>query len=196
MGLLDSLRELFRSPPSDPEPEPAERATPASDPDRMYGTPPDDDDDGFGLPDEPGDEPEERPTEPPEAFAYEAQEFVDFWHEYPLDFTLSSLAHLDSLVTENWEPEAFAGVQPTPDGGSDARTFYGIVQSIGSYVGETLVRDCDGEWTEAGSGNWAVVVEGPEGQATVAVFSIAAEAFTDAPHFRSFVEKLERETGV
>ncbi|WP_439025409.1 hypothetical protein [Haloarchaeobius sp. DT45] len=197
MGLLDSLRDLFRSPPSDREPEPEERATPASDPDRMYATPPDDDDtDDFGLPDEPVDEREEPPREPPDAFAYEAQEFVDFWHEYPLDYTVESLGHLDSLVAENWEPAAFAGVEPAPDGGSEARTFYGIVQSLGSYVGETLVRDRDGEWTRTGKNSWAVVVEGRDGQATVDVFRIAAEAFTEAPNFRPLVETIDRETGV
>ncbi|WP_435363027.1 hypothetical protein [Haloarchaeobius sp. DYHT-AS-18] len=197
MGLLDSLRELFGSPPSDREPEPEERATPASDPDRMYATAPDPDDaDDFGLPDAPGAAPEQPPREPPEAFAYEAQEFVDFWHEYPLDYSVDSLDHLDSLVAENWDPGAFAGVDPDADGGPEARTLYGLVQSLGSYLGESLVRDVDGEWTEAGSGNWVVVVEGSDGQATIDVFRIATEAFTESPNFRPLVETIERETGI
>ncbi|WP_435361193.1 hypothetical protein [Haloarchaeobius sp. DFWS5] len=201
MGLLDSLVRLFRSPPegSDHE-EPQSRSTPAADPDRMYASAPDDRPDGAddtvetSDSDDRPDASDTPPTDPPELFAYEAVECTDFWHDYPLDFTVESLAHLDSLVAENWTDSRFAGVEPDPAGTGDERAFYGVVQQFGSYLGETLVRDCDATWGDAGN-RWVVVVAGPDGEATVDVFRITAEAFSGPPDVRRFVLDVLDETG-
>jgi hypothetical protein len=167
MGLLDTLRTLLRSSSSDDSIEdPAERATPASDPDRMYATAPSDDD-------QPGLDPvgSEQPSNPPELFAREAEECADFWSDYDLDFTTDSLARLDDAVDERFDSRRFVGVEPDSGGTADARAFERVVRSFGSYCGETLVRDAGWEWVERG--DW-VVTDGAE---SVDPFALATDAF-------------------
>ncbi|WP_440990737.1 hypothetical protein [Haloarchaeobius baliensis] len=179
MGLLDTLRSLLRSSSSDDSIEdPAERATPASDPDRMYATAPSDD----------GDEPDldpigtDRPSDPPELFAHEAEDCADFWGDYDLDFTTDSLSRLDDAVDERFESRRFVGVEPDASGSPDARAFERVVSSFGSYCGETLVRDAGWEWTE--SGDWVVT----DGSETVDPFAVATDAFRSETAFTSVLD--------
>ncbi|WP_435335003.1 hypothetical protein [Haloarchaeobius sp. TZWWS8] len=207
MGLFETLRRLLGSTASETEPGARSRSTPAADPDRMYATAPETEESRgetgenetepavTGGSDSPGGD-EAPPSEPPDVFSYEARECADFWHDYPLDFTVESLAHLDSLVADNWDADRFAGVEPDPAGGPDARTLYGIVQQFGSYVGETLVRDRGGEWKRSGRNRWVVVVSGPDGEATVDVFHHTVESFRESPSFRPLVQRIVEETGV
>lgn len=177
MGLLDTLRTLLRSSSSsdDSIENPAERATPASDPDRMYATAPSDD----------GDEPDldpvgaARPSDPPELFAHEAEECADFWSDYDLDFSTDSLARLDDAVDERFESHRFVGVEPDSGGSADARAFERVVRSFGSYCGETLVRGSGWEWADRG--DW-VVTDGAE---TVDPFAVATAAFRSETTFTS-----------
>lgn len=178
MGLLDTLRTLLGSSQSaDSVDDPAERATPASDPDRMYATAPSD-----------GDGPDPDPagsdgrSDPPELFADEAAECADFWSDYDLDFTTDSLARLDDAVDERFETRRFVGVDPDPGGGPDARTFDRVVRSFGSYCGETMVRDAGWEWTEGG--DWVVT----DGEETVDPFAVATAAFRDEATFTSVLD--------
>ncbi|MFC4405436.1 hypothetical protein [Haloarchaeobius iranensis] len=180
MGLLDTLRRLLRSSPSDDSVEnPAERATPTADPDRMYATAPSDDD---------GDQPDrdpvepEQPSTPPELFAQEAEECADFWSDYDLDFTTDSLARLDDAVDERFESHRFVGVEPDSDGSADARAFERVVRSFGSYCGETLVRDAGWEWVE--NGDWHVT----DGDETLDPFAVATGVFRSETTFTSVLD--------
>jgi hypothetical protein len=178
MGLLDTLRRLLRSSPSDDSTEnPAARATPASDPDRMYATAPSDDDEPALDPDGP-----DRPSDPPELFADEAAECADFWSDYELDFTSDSLSRLDDAVDERFETRRFVGVEPDADGSADARAFERVVRSFGSYCGETLVRDAGWEWVERG--DWVVT----DGDETVDPFAVATDAFRSETAFTSVLD--------
>ncbi|MFD1644472.1 hypothetical protein [Haloarchaeobius litoreus] len=180
MGLLDTLRSLLRSSSDGSIEDPAERATPASDPDRMYATAPSDDtdDDGPAL-DPVGTE---RPSDPPELFTHEAEDCADFWSDYDLDFTTDSLARLDDAVDERFDSRRFVGVQPDPAGGADARAFERVVRSFGSYCGETLVRDAGWEWTQRG--DWVVT----NGDETVDPFAVATGAFRSETTFTSVLD--------
>ena len=176
MGLLDTLRSLLRSSSSDDSVEdPAERATPAADPDRMYATAPSDDDDEHDRdPARSG-----QPSNPPELFAREAEECADFWSDYELDFTTDSLARLDDAVDERFESRRFVGVEPAASGSADARAFERAVRSFGSYCGETLVRDAGWEWVE--HDDWHVT----DGDETVDPFAVATDVFRSETSFTS-----------
>lgn len=179
MGLLDTLRRLLRSSPSEESVEdPAERATPASDPDRMYATAPSDGDD------EPELDPvgSAAPSNPPELFAHEAEECADFWSDYDLDFTTDSLARVDDAVDERFERRRFVGVEPDAEGSADARAFERVVRSFGSYCGETLVRDAGWEWAQRG--DWVVT----DGETTVDPFAVASDAFRSETTFASVLD--------
>ncbi|WP_435344732.1 hypothetical protein [Haloarchaeobius sp. HRN-SO-5] len=178
MGLFDSLRALLRSASDDAPSDPAERATPGSDPERMYGTSPGSDGSADGRTDR--DDP---PTDPPERFAYEAEECADLWAEYDLDFTVDSLSRLDD-VAERFGDQ-FAGVEPDPNGDADARSFDRVVRSFGSYLGETLVRDAGDEWRDRGG--W-VVVDDSSDRDPVDPFAVATDAFRTEATFTSVTE--------
>jgi len=119
---------------------------------------------------------------PPDLFAHEAADLAEFWTEYPLNFTPESLRHLDSLVAEHWP----AG----PDDDTAEGVRRGMVIQFGSYFGETLVRNRDGEWTELDPGTWAVVVRGEAGEATVDPFRVARDCLDGSGRFRSLYESV------
>ena len=181
MGLFDRLQSWLRSPPTEPG-DPAQRATPASDPDRMYATPASSDASGDG--DAGPANRDGRPSGPPELFAYEAEECADFWAEYDLDFTTDSLTRLDDAVAERFGEDQFVGVEPDPSGDGDARSFDRIVQSFGSYLGETLVRDCDAEWRHRDE--WVVVDS--TGTDAIRPFAVTVDVFRSERAFTSAVE--------
>lgn len=179
MGLLDTLRRLLGSSPSETSIEdPAERATPASDPVRMYGTAPSDDGEEPTLDTAGGTE----QLEPPERFARAAEGCADFWGEYDLDFSVDSLARVDDLLDERFETHRFVGLEPDGDGGTEERTFERVVHSFGSYCGETLVRDADWEWADRG--DWVVT----DGETDVDPFAVAADVFRGETTFTSVLD--------
>jgi hypothetical protein len=127
---------------------------------------------------------------PPESFRLAAEECVDYWDDYPLDFTPASLRHLDSLVDTYYGPEdAAAGAD------SDPEALSGVAVQFGSYFGETLVRAHDGEWQQ-GRLNWSVALEGPDGEATVNVFGVAAGALAEPAAFYETYREVAEEIGL
>jgi hypothetical protein len=128
--------------------------------------------------------------DPPESFRVAAQQCADYWDDYPLDFTPESLRHLDSLVDTYYGPEDAA------DGAdSDPSALSGVAAQFGSYFGETLVRSHDGEWQQ-GRLNWSVALEGPDGEATVNVFGVAAGALAEPAAFYETYREVATEIGL
>lgn len=86
--------------------------------------------------------------------------------EVQLDYGPGSVAYLDAILTELRRE----GRPLTP----------GLFLSIGGYVGETLVREYDGRWTEL-DGSLAVTLDGTAHSATLKVFDWVKDAYAD-PH--------------
>lgn len=124
--------------------------------------------------------------DPPESFRVAAGEFVDYWDDYPLDFTPASLRHLDSLVDTYYGPDEVD---------SDPEALSGVAVQLGSYLGETLVRAHDGAWQQ-GRLNWSVTLEGPDGEATVNVFGVAAGALAEPAAFHGTYAEVAGEIGL
>ncbi|MCU4802044.1 hypothetical protein OB920_16825 [Halobacteria archaeon HArc-gm2] len=91
-----------------------------------------------------------------------------------LDFTVDSLAALDDLATGS------AG---------------GIGEvAYGSYLGETIVREYGGEWTD--EDGWQVAVALADDRTTVAVFDAAGMSIEGDPVFSKVAARLEAEGAV
>jgi hypothetical protein len=124
--------------------------------------------------------------DPPESFRVAAEAVADYWDDHLLDCTPESLRHLDSLVDTHYGPD---------DAESDPGTLSEEAVRFGSYFGETLVRSHDGEWQQGGL-NWSVVLEGPEGEATVNVFAVAAGALAEPAAFYETYREVATEIGL
>ncbi|EMA09364.1 hypothetical protein SAMN05443574_10744 [Haloarcula vallismortis] len=121
-----------------------------------------------------------------------AVEFADFWGEHDLDFSPASLSRLDGLVDAEWDDERFAETTFGSDASFDDRAFTSVVQELGGYFGEVLVRHLDGDWTDETDHEAAVVVGGPDGQFAVPVFEVAITSLRKQAVFgRSYDALLE-----
>ncbi|WP_284006560.1 hypothetical protein [Haloarcula pelagica] len=110
--------------------------------------------------------------------AERAAEFAEFWSERDLDFTPESLTRLDDLVDAEWEDDRFADATYGGTDSFDDRAFTSLVEELGSYFGEVVVRDLDGEWTDE-TDHDAVVVTGADGRLAVPVSEVAIGAVRD-----------------
>ncbi|MFC7075037.1 hypothetical protein [Haloarcula halophila] len=106
-------------------------------------------------------------------YAERAADFASFWGEHDLDFTPASLARLDDLVDAEWEEERFADATYGETDRFEDRSFTSLVEELGSYFGEVLVRELDAEWTDETDHPAAVVVTGPDGRLAVPVYDVA-----------------------
>lgn len=128
----------------------------------------------------------------PADFRREAEEFAADHEEEDFDFTLASLVDLDEYAAAQTEVVDLLA----EDLGDDTAVTGGMrdayVLWFGSYFGETLVREFDGEWVTDGDG---VHVELPAGDTAVQapVLDAAAIAVRDEPQFATMAEELEAE---
>ena len=134
------------------------------------------------------------PEDDPRAeFVAQADDLVEFWGEYELDYSLESLINLDDLVDEQWDPERFEDVE---FGGEDydSQVFTDTVTQLGSYFGEVLVREQDGTWQQEAGVGWTITVpSGPESEAagaTVTVFQVAEDCLTGPSTFTGMHDAL------
>ena len=127
--------------------------------------------------------------------AERAIEFADFWGEHDLDLTPASLARLDDLVDTEWEDDRFADATYGATDSFDDRSFTSLVEEMGSYFGEVLVRDLDGEWTDETDHDAAVVVTGPDGPLAVPVSEVAIGAIRDDGSFEHSYDALLADVG-
>jgi hypothetical protein len=139
--------------------------------------------------DEPGDDdaaaPERRdPT--PTTFRNKAADAVADWDAQELDYSLDSLSRLDDFADKQG-----AKLDVMHDEGDDTvadlHTRYTI--QAGSYLGEVLVRQRDGEWVEDGE-RWAVSLEYEGDRATVDVFELAGHSFAEEPVFGEVADRF------
>jgi len=134
------------------------------------------------------------PEDDPRAeFVAQAEDLVDFWGEYDLDYSLESLTNLDDLVGEQWDPERFADVEFGGDD-YDSQVFTDTVTQLGSYFGEVLVRKQDATWQQETGVGWTITVpSGPESEAagaTVTVFQVAEDCLTGPSTFTGMHDAL------
>ena len=176
MGVLDFLAGLFGG--DDAERDDAAAADSRAQTDRQSGP----SDDGSSAADEMG----------PAQFREDAEEAAEEWNELDLDFSVASLERLDEYAGGDDNLVATLGDELDGDGELLERMHRGYAAQFGSYFGEVLVRQFDGEWVE--TDGWSVVVPtGPDDGLEVAVFDVAAVSFADEPQFAAVVEELERE---
>ncbi|GCF13653.1 hypothetical protein Harman_15880 [Haloarcula mannanilytica] len=139
-----------------------------------------------------GSEPNWEPGTTRAEHAETAVEFADFWGEHGLDFSPASLSRLDDLVDAEWDDERFAETTFGSDDSFDDRAFTSVVQELGGYFGEVLVRQLGGEWTDETDHEAAVIVGGPAGQFAVPVFDVAITSLRKQAVFgRSYDALLE-----
>ncbi len=109
----------------------------------------------------------------PDRFATLAARLPERFPDADFDYTPASLGRLDDLVAGL----PAADRRPDESGGDDAPAPVG---TLGSYLGETLVRSTDAAWVETEPGHWTVVVYGAA-PVTVNVFAVARDCLRDPP---------------
>lgn len=115
----------------------------------------------------------------PAGFRTEAEDLVDYWEEYDLDYRTPSLARLDTLTARQ---RARSDYVHTETHAGESVTFRPAAAGSACYFGEVLVRAHGGEWTERADG-WRVAVEGPEGRTHVDVFAVAHDCLDGDARF-------------
>ncbi|QIO21387.1 hypothetical protein [Haloarcula sp. JP-L23] len=128
-------------------------------------------------------------------YAAAATEFTDFWAERDLDFTPASLARLDDLVGTEWDDDRFEDATFGSEATFDDRAFTSVTTELGSYFGEVLVRELDGEWSADADHEAVVVVSGTDGPLAVPVFQVAANSLRTVPVFARSYEALLADLG-
>ncbi|MBX0349396.1 hypothetical protein [Haloarcula pellucida] len=128
-------------------------------------------------------------------YAATAAEFTDFWAERDLDFTPASLARLDDLVGAEWDDDRFEDATFGSEATFDDRAFTSVTTELGSYFGEVLVRELDGEWSTDADHEAVVVVSGTDGPLAVPVFQVAANSLRTVPVFARSYEALLADLG-
>lgn len=122
-------------------------------------------------------------------YAAEAEAFVSFWNEHDLDYTPESLTRLDDLVADEWDDDRFDDAEFGSEATFDDRAFTSVSRELGSYFGEVLVRELDGEWTDETT-NDSVVVTSPDGPLAIPVFRVAGTSLTEQPVFQRSYDSL------
>ncbi|WP_439027077.1 hypothetical protein [Haloarchaeobius sp. DT45] len=125
---------------------------------------------------DPEPEPEPEPRDRTEVFREQAAQCVENWPDRELDYSPASLSRLDELASDL-----------AADGVRDRQ----LVLSLGSYFGETLLRETEGEWQKPASGAWAVVLAGEETDVTLNVFQIADTALAGTGGFAATYRSVE-----
>ncbi|WP_336001436.1 hypothetical protein [Halorientalis halophila] len=128
----------------------------------------------------------ERPDPTPTTFRNKAADAVADWDAYELDFSLDSLSRLDRFAAQQGA-KLDVMHEEGDESVADLHTRYTI--QAGSYLGEVLVRERDGEWVENGD-TWAVAVERDGEPVTVDVFELAGHAFAEDPVFGEVADRF------
>ena len=121
----------------------------------------------------------------PAEFRAQADETADAYAVPSLDFTLDSLDRLDAFASRRENPFVEPGGHRSD--GVPLMAHGQHVLEFGSYFGEVLANNFDGDWVNAGGvgrpDGWAVAVPVARGTATVGVFEVTAFSFVEEPAF-------------
>ncbi|WP_136717514.1 hypothetical protein [Halorientalis salina] len=130
----------------------------------------------------------------PMDFRNKAVDAVGAWAECDLDYSAESLERLDAFARKQGARLDVIR-EDSDDGGERVADMHtGFTIRAGSYLGEVLVREFDGEWTEDGD-HWAVTVPTGEEARTVDVFEVASHAFAEEPVFTDLAAQLGADLG-
>lgn len=121
----------------------------------------------------------------PQEFGKRASTLIEDYPWYDLDFSTESLAAVDDLVTT----EIFDGETLNDEFGEAELSK--LVEKLGAYLGEVLVRTHDAEW-EYADGSWAVAVELDGTTYSVGVFMAALETLHENVSFTDIYDGLVR----
>lgn len=124
----------------------------------------------------------------PTAFRNNAVDAVQQWTEYDLDFSLSSLERLDDLAAKRGPALDVVEADEGEEVAADRHVAYTV--QAGSYLGEVLVRRCDGRWTRDGD-DWRVRIGD---DVAVDVFEVASHSFAEAPAFGEVADRFRDDT--
>lgn len=130
----------------------------------------------------------------PMDFRNKAVDAVQEWDDCELDYTLESLERLDSFARKQGARLDVLREQSDDGGERIADMHTGFTIRAGSYLGEVLVREVDGEWVEEGDA-WAVMVPTGDDAQTVDVFDVASHSFAQEPVFSDLAGKLGADLG-
>jgi len=128
----------------------------------------------------------------PTEFRQEAEEFAADHEEQEFDFTVESLERLDEYAASQTD------ILDILDDGVDESTELtgmmreGYILWFGSYFGEVLVREFDGEWITDGDGVH-VAVPMDDGVSQVFPLDAAAVAIEEEPRFAAVATELQME---
>ncbi|MBX0286486.1 hypothetical protein EGH22_09115 [Halomicroarcula sp. F28] len=119
-----------------------------------------------------------------------AEEFAEFWSEYELDFTPSSIPDVDAMVATQQERANYLSID-LGDG------YEGAVAPMASepaaYFGEVMVRNYDAEWTFDEDFGWAL--QFGNGQ-IVNIFKTAHQALEGDPPFVMLHDTFVEDVGL
>jgi len=124
----------------------------------------------------------------PTDFRNKAVDAVQDWGVDDLDFTAESLPRLDTFADQQGARlDVMAADRDDDEAVARMHTAYTI--RAGSYFGEVLVREADGQWTRNGE-VWAVQVPTGEDETIVDAFEVAAHSFAETPAFVETARQL------
>lgn len=175
MGLFDFLRDLFGD--GDNGENRGEQSQ------RDAGGSGDDEDDGDVK-----DVTEFGPAE----FRQEAEEFAADHEDEDFDFTIESLERLDEYAASQTEILDLLDDEMDEPTELTGGMREGYILWFGSYFGEVLVRQFDGEWVIDGDGVHVAVPAG-DSVSPVPPLDAAALAIEDEPQFATLATELQKE---
>ncbi|PSQ17506.1 hypothetical protein BRD00_07320 [Halobacteriales archaeon QS_8_69_26] len=123
----------------------------------------------------------------------EAEDLVEFWTEYDLDYSPDSLPELEILVDAAWENDRYEDAEYGGDREQDV-AFTRVVRQVGSYFGEVLVRSLDADWVQ--DETTVVEVRGPDGATNVDVFGVAEDSLTGPSRFVEPYDAAREDVGI
>ncbi|MFC7195835.1 hypothetical protein ACFQL4_16370 [Halosimplex aquaticum] len=170
MGVFGFLRELFGG-GSEDEPSRADAS-----------------ESGGGGDESVKDVTEFRPAE----FRREAEEFAADHEDREFDFTIESLERLDEYAVSQTELLAVLDDEMDESAELTGGAREGFILWFGSYFGEVLVRQFDGEWVTDGDGVHVAVPVG-DGVAEIPPLDAGAIAVEGDPQFAAMAAELQTE---
>ena len=126
----------------------------------------------------------------PAEFRREAEEFAADHEEEGFDFTVESLERLDEYAASQVEVLGTLDGETDDGAGVAGKARDGYMLWFGSYFGEVVVRQFDGEWVTDGDG---VTVPAGDSFVEVPPMDAAAVAVEGDPQFATMAAELQEE---
>jgi len=125
----------------------------------------------------------------PSEFGREAEEFAEDHADREFDFTVESLERLDEYAASQTQVLEILDEEMNGGGELTGSVREGYILWFGSYFGEVIVRQFDGEWVTDGDGVRVAVPAG-DGVAEVPPLDVAVVAVEEEPQFAATAAEL------